>query len=357
MTRARLAALSGGIALALASSCTIDEIDLNNKKCPCTDGWVCDPVSQKCVLASSGGTGAKDGGGTGGKDGGGTGGKDGGGTGGTGAKDGGGGTGGVIDGGGGTGGLAGSAGCSFGTKLCNGACVSSLDPANGCNGPTCDPCPTGPNAQPSCLGGCSLTCDPGYGDCTADPGCETTVTADPNCGACNRTCSAQNASATACASGTCTPTCNAGFANCNEAQHPTPDDGCEAELATDTSHCGSCANSCTAQGGISSKFTCFSGQCGCSSTSQCESSGGINGASCNTATHTCVCSGASCRPGEVCGKQGGTSICRCNGGGACASTQVCCASGCASLSNDPQNCGVCGKACSTGQSCVGGICA
>jgi len=45
------------------SACSVDEIDLDGKKCPCADGYVCDSTSNTCVKegASSGGAGGTSG--------------------------------------------------------------------------------------------------------------------------------------------------------------------------------------------------------------------------------------------------------------------------------------------------------
>ena len=50
------------------TSCTVDEIDLSGKECPCADGWVCDPDTDRCVQpsADSGSGGSGGGGGSGG---------------------------------------------------------------------------------------------------------------------------------------------------------------------------------------------------------------------------------------------------------------------------------------------------
>lgn len=41
-----------GLAIALAAlapSCVVDDLDLEGLRCPCTDGWVCDVASDRCV--------------------------------------------------------------------------------------------------------------------------------------------------------------------------------------------------------------------------------------------------------------------------------------------------------------------
>jgi hypothetical protein len=70
-----------------------------------------------------------------------------------------------------------------------------------------------------------------------------------------------------------------------------------------------------------------------------------------------VCNNVECAQSEACRKTGPTQVCGCNGGAACAAGQVCCqVGGCKDLNSDPQNCGVCGRACAAGSSCVSGAC-
>ncbi len=134
--------------------------------------------------------------------------------------------------------------CS-GTDVCSeGACVSS------CGGDTPDSCATGctnldtdpsncgdcgmvctdePNSSPTCeSGSCSFSCDPGFGDCTGDAGCETPLNTISNCGTCGTDCEALFPNATvACMSGSCVQTgCDPGYADCNA------DAGCETSITT-----------------------------------------------------------------------------------------------------------------------------
>ena len=58
MRPAALAALAG-----FAVGCSVPELDLSGKQCPCVDGYVCDTASQLCVAGIDGGAG-NDGGST-----------------------------------------------------------------------------------------------------------------------------------------------------------------------------------------------------------------------------------------------------------------------------------------------------
>lgn len=349
-----LAAMGAALCVPLASSCSVEEIELEGKDCPCADGWECNTTTNKCFQPGSAGTGGTGGaGGSGGS--GASGGTGGGGKGGTGAAGGVGAT-------GGTGAVGGTGGCTSVQKLCAGQCVTKDDPLKGCAATACDPCPAGTNSMPACsAGACSITCAQGFGDCDKNPttGCEIAIAAsDPtNCGACNRTCSTANTSGTSCDVTTCKPVCVAGFADCNASSSPNPDDGCEADLSTSSTSCGSCSNSCATQGGVTQKFGCFSGFCGCSANAQCQAENAVQQAACNATLKVCVCGSTTCNKGETCVKAGGTSNCACNGKPACSAGQVCCpVAGCVDVQTSAAHCGACGNACPTGQTCVAGLC-
>ena len=95
-----------------------------------------------------------------------------------------------------------------------------------------------------CLGG-STKCDVGGVDVCVD-----TTTDVAHCGGCNTECAAANAS-NFCSSGSCDYKCDAGYDDCNV----DATDGCEVDLQTDSSNCGSCGNACP--GGAA----CIDGEC------------------------------------------------------------------------------------------------
>src|SRR5207302_8450619 len=63
-----------------------------------------------------------------------------------------------------------------------------------------------------------------------------------------------------------------------------------------------------------------------------------------------------CGPGETCGPGlGGAPTCLC-GSVACASGQTCCGSTCVDTRNNFNNCGACGHACRQGEQCMSSTC-
>ena len=86
-------------------------------------------------------------------------------------------------------------------------------------------------------------CDPGYMDCNgvSGDGCEALLATDHgNCGVCGHVCVAGANSVPECASGACGAVCDPGFGDC-DGQAST---GCEANLNTDRTHCGTCGTRC-----------------------------------------------------------------------------------------------------------------
>jgi hypothetical protein len=153
---------------------------------------------------------------------------------------------------------------------------------------------------------CGFRCNPGFGNCdgNAENGCETNLdTSSSHCGTCGNACPARpNATAT-CSMGECGFTCNPGYADCDS----NPANGCEVNLNESPSHCGRCGNACPARPNA-----------------------------------TATCHMAMCRL-------------TCNRGfGNCDGDPT---NGCeANLNESPSHCGRCGNACPMGQVCNGGRC-
>ncbi len=102
-----------------------------------------------------------------------------------------------------------------------------------------------PHMVPACLAGaCGLVCEALWGDCNdGGVGCLYSLAGDSsNCGACGRRCGNAHTSSSTCSGGSCLLVCAAGFADCNA----DPLDGCETDLTTTATSCGSCGFSCGA---------------------------------------------------------------------------------------------------------------
>jgi hypothetical protein len=251
-------------------------------------------------------------------------------------------------------GAAGSGGCGANEKDCDGTCVPLADPETGCASlDTCEPCELD-NATAACAADeCSVgDCDADFGDCNglAADGCEQTLGGTvAHCGACDRACATTGVASVECSDGRCVSSCAVGSANCTTPSTGN-DDGCETSTASDAENCGGCGNDCTAQG----LNACSNGLCGCSQAGQCGNGSGID-----CAGGLCSCDATVCRPGERCRQSGGSRLCGCNGGAACAAAEVCCQTpaGCTDVQTSPTSCGACGRVCTTGFACSGGECA
>ncbi len=258
--------------------------------------------------------------------------------------------------------------CTPGTESCNGAdddCDGRIDEGfdlqtDPLNCGTCGNACSATNGMASCsAGSCSVGCDTGFGDCNGDPtdGCETDLQSTAtDCGTCGNACSFANASAS-CASGACSiGACDTGFDDCNA----DPTDGCEASLST-TTDCGSCGMSCTVANGTPS---CTSGSCaidtcdagfddcngdvtdGCETSLDTLTDCGTCGTSCDVTNGTPSCASGSC------------AVDMCDAGfGDCDSNVT---NGCETPLDTLTDCGACGTACSVANgtaTCATGMCA
>ena len=148
-------------------------------------------------------------------------------------------------------------GCPTGQTCCGSACVDSQSNLAHCG--RCDNRCAIDHGTPACTNGtCSVgTCTAPFGDCdgTATNGCETDTRADiRHCGMCGRACATPTNATPTCDGGRCGYTCAAGFADCDL----NPANGCEVDLRTDATHCGSCTTACDPPNGTAA---CVMGRC------------------------------------------------------------------------------------------------
>jgi len=257
--------------------------------------------------------------------------------------------------------------CRTGFADCNN------DPDDGCEvelatSPTncgmCGTTCTRANAASSCMMGmCALgACTEGFGNCDGNDanGCETDVREDrANCGRCGAMCAMPANGSAVCQAGRCRSNCNLGFADCdNDAQN-----GCEAEIATSTMHCGGCGNTCVVPNATP---VCTEGACGigmCNAGFADCNRNATDG--CETNVNTSLTNCGMC--GTTCATPNATPVCamgRC-GVGTCNAGFVDCdmnaSNGCeVNTRGDINNCGACGNRCPTpssgSASCINGVC-
>jgi hypothetical protein len=195
---------------------------------------------------------------------------------------------------------------------CAGNCPNGCCNANGCvaagaqtisncgtgtSGGACQSCPApSGSGTATCTGNaCGYSCATGFHPCPPSTCADNTSpsTCGSSCGACP-----VNNDTPGCDGTNCTiQSCNANYADCNS----NPNDGCEVDLQTSNTSCGSCGNACPTGGSCSSgSCTCPSGQANCSGT--CINVSGTDGSNCGACGHNCMsgnCSGGKCQPWVV----------------------------------------------------------
>jgi hypothetical protein len=250
--------------------------------------------------------------------------------------------------------------CGAGLTCCDSTCTNELSDVQNCGG--CDsPCQP-PGGVGSCVNGvCQLkSCKTGYDDCDSDPtnGCEADLATDPNnCGGCGNLCTVAHGTA-GCAQGECTiASCDTGYADCDG----NPNNGCEANLATDPANCGQCGQACSTN---HSTPSCTAGVCGVSCAPGFADCDFDPDDGCETNLNTDVTNCGTC--GKLCSTAGGTP--NCVGGtcgiSVCQGTLADCnglsSDGCeVDTATDVNNCGHCGNQCSANNAtvaCSSGAC-
>ncbi|WP_438033512.1 hypothetical protein [Sorangium sp. So ce204] len=199
-----------------------------------------------------------------------------------------------------------------------------------------------------CIDGvCGPTCPDGYANCDrlTEGGCEINVRTDAdNCGSCGQKCALPHATAE-CQGGACkVKACEAPYADCDG----DPENGCEVNTATDSSHCGGCEELCPAVNGDAyceaseCKVECDTGFTDCNGQVDdgCERATTRDVLHCGGCGIACVPEAGGrpwCRDG-VCGE----TICPAGRGDCNGDPEDSCE---VNLAADPENCGTCGGLC------------
>ncbi len=259
------------------------------------------------------------------------------------------------------------ASCDFGYEDCNGTYADGCERHLLSDVETCGSCEEScafDDGIPVCINGiCRLqACEDDFGNCDGLEmnGCETSLLNHPDhCGLCGAVC--RNANGTSgCENGVCNVSdCTDDRRDCNG----NPEDGCEADVRTDVSHCGTCGNPCTADHAdpICTARTCGFGAChfGYADCNyflgdDCETDilanpdhcGGCNRPCRNAANmHGAACQNGVCQPGA------------CDTGWGDCNDDL--SDGCEEELNSPDHCGSCDNACDLDNAvnvCVDGNC-
>ncbi len=248
------------------------------------------------------------------------------------------------------------AGCNAGYASCDGlfdnGCEAALaSDVNNC-GACAKRCPSYSNATARCDAGlCTVTCNAtGSDECDglAATVCETDLRSNvSNCGSCGKICPSDTNSSAACSDGTCALLCNAGFNQCA---------GVCKDIKTDARHCGACgavcptvANGAAACSASACKINCNAGllYCAgvCTSVNNDTANCGGCGTACSNPSNTL---GATCQSGQCSFAACAAGFANCNGAGI---------DGCeVNVKSSATNCGFCGTACASGQTCSAGAC-
>ena len=156
--------------------------------------------------------------------------------------------------------------CEFGYKDCDeqpGCEANTDDDVQNCGG--CgNGCVGGSTESPVCIAGeCFTNCNAGWGNCGGESGCETNLqTSMQHCGGCGNECLVGiNQVSTSCQGGHCIATCQPGWGDCDE------ESGCETRVESNNEHCGGCGIKCPAEDIPHLLGTCNGDQCSMSCSS------------------------------------------------------------------------------------------
>ncbi|PZR06388.1 MAG: hypothetical protein DI536_30425 [Archangium gephyra] len=253
--------------------------------------------------------------------------------------------------------------CDTGRANCNNLYVDGCEintRTDIANCGTCGNACSAANGAPACNNGiCGIACGTGFADCNGQigDGCEVNLnTTLTHCGTCGNQCNLANATPR-CQGGECQIlSCNPGFADCNG----VASDGCEVNITNSPGHCGACNAACNGTNGTP---TCSNSSCGitCNANFDNCDNNASNGCEVNTGTSLGNCGAC----GNVCNANNGAASCS-NGscGIACGSGFANCngslSDGCEVNTNaSVAHCGACNNACTAANAtaaCSNGDC-
>ena len=179
--------------------------------------------------------------------------------------------------------------------------ATNLQHCGACN----NACQSRPNSTAVCgPGGCDIACTAPFDNCDGDKvnGCESNLTSSKtHCGSCSKSCDDPPNAAGVCSNSNCVVSCSSGFKDCNGQYQ----DGCEIDARSNLQHCGACNAPCAAPNGTVAAVTCASSSCQivtCNpSLGNCDGNFG-NGceANLNSDVNHCGDCGTACSAGFVC---------------------------------------------------------
>ena len=244
-----------------------------------------------------------------------------------------------------------SGGCGAGLTRCAGACVDLRSDRNHCG--SCGAFCPDMGGLVCAAGICG--CPAGWVDCSQAPGvpqgidgyCADIGTDPGNCGACGASCPAGQTCRNGRCRGTGTAQCAAGLTDC---------DGTCVDLETNLEHCGACGSVCESglvgvecRGGVCERADCPVGITYCGAVDLCrdlksdDDHCGACGNACGPVSPENPSVYTYCENGKCVAPQ-------------CPAGTTDCSNYCADLMTSAVHCGVCGKSCAAGETCVNGVC-